>query len=202
MQQGFEKKFYIIIGRSGCGKGTQANLLKGFLENKGAEKVLHVTTGGGFRAFAETGSYSAKLSQEVTLRGGLSPEFLAVWNWSNIFVKNLTGNETIILDGAPRRLMEVEPLHSAIHFYGYAQHATIIYLDVSEHFALSRLAERNREDDKVTENAKRKMAWFEEDILPIIDNYSHDPRYKFVHIKGEQSIEDVHHDILEKLELK
>ncbi len=197
-----EKRFFIIIGRSGCGKGTQADLLKKVLEEKGAEKVLHVTTGGGFRKFAENDSYSAKLSKEISLTGGLSPEFLAVWNWSNIFIENLIGGETVILDGAPRRLMEVEPLHSAIHFYGYHHHATVIYLDVSENFALARIAERNREDDNTVENAKRKMEWFEKDILPIIDNYSHDPRYTFIHIKGEQSVEGVHKDILEKLEME
>ncbi len=196
-----EKRFFIIIGRSGCGKGTQADLLKKVLEEKGAEKVLHVTTGGGFRKFAENDSYSAKLSKEISLTGGLSPEFLAVWNWSNIFIENLIGGETVILDGAPRRLMEVEPLHSAIHFYGYHHHATVIYLDVSENFALARIAERNREDDNTEEKSKLKMEWFEKDILPIIDNYSHDPRYTFIHIKGEQSVEDVHKDIIEKLEL-
>jgi adenylate kinase family enzyme len=194
-----QKKFYIIIGRSGCGKGTQAELLKKVLEEKGAPKVLHVTTGGGFRKFGESGTYSANLSKDITHTGGLSPEFLAVWNWSNIFIENVTGEETIILDGAPRRVMEVEPLHSAIHFYGFSNHATVIYLDVSENFALARIAERNREDDNTLENAKRKMTWFEEDILPILDVYSHDPRYTFIHIKGEQAIDAVHKDILEKL---
>ncbi len=194
-----DKKFFIIIGRSGCGKGTQAKLLKEVLEKNGAEKVLHVTTGGGFRKFNESGTYSAKLSTDVTNSGGLSPEFLAVWNWSNIFIENLVGGESIILDGAPRRVMEIEPLHSAIHFYGFSGHATVIYLDVTENFALTRIAERNREDDNTLENAKRKMEWFEKDILPIIDVYSHDPRYTFIHAKGEQSIEDVHKEILEKL---
>ena len=193
------KKFFIIIGRSGCGKGTQAELLQGVLEKNGAEKVLHFTTGGGFRKFGESDSYSAKLSKEVNNSGGLSPEFLAVWNWSNIFIENLQGNETVILDGAPRRLMEVEPLHSAVHFYGFADHATVIYLNVSESFALARIAERNREDDNTLENAKRKMEWFEKDILPILDFYAHDPRYKFLHINGEQSIEEVHKELIEKL---
>ncbi len=196
-----QKKFYIIIGRSGCGKGTQAELLKKVLEERGAPKVLHVTTGGGLRKFAESGTYSAKLSKEVTYTGGLSPEFLAVWSWSNSFIENITGEESVILDGAPRRVMEVEPLHSAIHFYGFSNHATVIYLDVTENFALARIAERNREDDSTLENAKRKMEWFEQDILPILDLYSHDPRYTFVHIKGEQDIEKVHKDILEKLDL-
>ena len=97
--------------------------------------------------------------------------------------------------------MEVEPLHSAIHFYGFSNHATVIYLDVTENLALARIAERNREDDNTKESAQRKMEWFEQDIVPIIDIYSHDPRYTFVHIKGEQSKEDVHKDILEKLNL-
>ncbi len=201
MQDTLQKKFYIIIGRSGCGKGTQAELLKKVLLQKGAPKVLHVTTGGGFRKFGENGTYSASLSKDITHTGGLSPEFLAVWNWSNIFIENITGEETVILDGAPRRVMEVEPLHSAIHFYGFSGHATVIYLDVTENFALARIAERNREDDNTLENAKRKMEWFEQDILPILDIYSHDPRYTYIHIKGEQGIEDVHKDILEKLQL-
>lgn len=199
MQEAIQKKFYIIIGRSGCGKGTQAQLLKKALEEKGAEKVHHFTTGGGVRKFFESDTYSSRLAQEVTNNGGLSPEFLAVWNWSNIFVENLVGGETIILDGAPRRSMELEPLHSAIHFYGYTGHATVIYLDVTESFALERIRERGREDDNNLEKAKRKMSWFEEDILPVIDIYSHDPRYTYIHIKGEQSVEDVHKDILEKL---
>ncbi len=199
MQEATQKKFFIIIGRSGCGKGTQAQLLKEVLEKKGAEKVLHFTTGGGFRKFSESGSYSSILSKEIENSGKLSPEFLAVWNWSNIFIENLTGGESVILDGAPRRIMEIEPLHSAIHFYGFTGHATVIYLDVTESFALARIVERNREDDNTTEKAKRKMDWFEKDILPVLDVYSRDPRYTFIHVKGEQSIEDVHKEILEKL---
>lgn len=194
-----QKKFFIIIGRSGCGKGTQAKLLQEVLEKKGAEKVLHFTTGGGFRKFSEAGSYSSKLSKDIENSGKLSPEFLAVWNWSNIFIENLVGGESVILDGAPRRIMEIEPLHSAIHFYGYANHATVIYLDVTENFALARIAERNRDDDNTEEKAKRKMEWFETDIIPVLDIYSHDPRYTFIHVKGEQSIEEVHTEIIEKL---
>jgi adenylate kinase family enzyme len=45
------------------------------------------------------------------------------------------------------------------------------------------------------------MEWFEKDILPIIDVYSRDPRYTFVHIKGEQTVEEVHKEILNKLQL-
>lgn len=193
-----EKQFYIIMGRSGCGKGTQAELLQKALEERGADKVLHVTTGGGFREFIAGDSYAAKLSRELTNTGGLNPEFLAVWNWSNIFIKNITGNETVILDGAPRRVDEIGPLSSAIQFFGYV-HPTIIYLDVSETWAMDKLSSRGREDDSQKEEQEKKMQWFSEDVLPCLDRYAHDPRYTFIHVNGEQMVEEVHDELMEKL---
>lgn len=194
-----DKEFYIIIGRSGSGKGTQAELLKKVLEERGAQKVLHITTGGGFREFIAGDSYAAKLSRELTNGGGLNPEFLAVWNWSNIFINQLGGDETIILDGAPRRMAEVEALHSAIRFFGY-QRAIVIYLDVSETWAMDKLASRGREDDTRVEEQEKKMEWFNNDVLPCVDSYSRDPRYLYIHINGEQTIEEVHAELIKKVD--
>lgn len=194
-----EKEFYIIMGRSGSGKGTQAQLLKEKLEKRDAEKVIHVTTGGGFREFIAGDSYTATECRNLVNAGGLSPEFLAIWNWSNIFIKELSGNETVILDGAPRRIDEVAPLHGAIQFYGYKK-PIVIHLNVSETWAMDKLASRGREDDRLIEEQKRKMEWFNDDMLPCIDAYSRDPRYTFIHVNGEQSIEDVHAEIIGKLD--
>jgi adenylate kinase len=199
MEDQTHKKFYIIIGRSGSGKGTQADLLGQVLLSRGAKNILHATTGGGFREFIAGDSYAAKLSKEITNSGALSPEFLAIWNWSNIFIKNITGNETVILDGAPRRMAEVDALHSAIKFFGYEK-PTVIYLDVSETWAMDKLASRGREDDRKREEQERKMEWFNQDVLPCVDAYSRDPRYSYVHVNGEQSVESVHKEITEKLD--
>lgn len=192
------KQFFIIIGRSGSGKGTQADLLKEYLEKKGAEKVIHVTTGGGFREFIEGDSYASTLAKEITNKGGLGPEFLAVWNWANIFIKNLSGNETVILDGAPRREVEVSALHSAVSFFEYSK-PTVIYIDVSETWAIDKLISRGREDDNESEEQKRKMEWFFNDVLPCVEIYKNDPRYNFIHVNGEQMVEEVHKQITEKL---
>ncbi len=197
--EGMQKKFFIIMGRSGSGKGTQAQLLKEILEKEGYENILHITTGGGFRKLSESGSLTAHISKELTLSGGLNPEFLAIWNWTNIFIDNLSGNETVILDGAPRRIDEISPLHSAIHFYGY-EHPTIINIDVSETWAKEKLLARGREDDKGVDEVERKMKWYEEDVIPCLDHYAHNPLYKYLHINGEQTIEEVHKEILAKLE--
>lgn len=198
MEDQTQKKFYIIMGRSGCGKGTQADLLGKVLEERGVHKILHTTTGGGFREFIAGDSYAAKTSKELTNTGGLNPEFLAIWNWSNIFIKNITGTETVILDGAPRRMTEVEALHSAIRFFGY-ENPIVIYVDVSETWAMDKLASRGREDDRGLQGEK-KMEWFNQDVLPCIDAYSRDPRYAYIHVNGEQAIEGVHTEIIQKLD--
>jgi adenylate kinase family enzyme len=194
-----QKQFIIILGRSGAGKGTQALLLKKVLEEKGYEKVEHITTGGGFRAFNEGGSYAARCAKEINDRGGLQPEFLAIWNWSGIFINLLQGNETVILDGAPRKIDERVALSSAISFFGYTK-PIVIHLDAPESWSLERLEERGREDDLKPESTARKMSWFDEQVLPVIEAYTHDPLVHFMHINGKQSIDEVHKEILAKLD--
>ncbi len=198
MQEGTKKQFYIIFGRSGCGKGTQSQLLKKKLEAEGYGNVLYVTTGAGFREFISGSSYAAQTSRDITNNGGLNPSFLAIWNWSNIFIKHLSGTETVILDGAPRRIEEVAPLQNAVSFFGYTR-TTIIYLDVSEAWAMDKLVSRGREDDNELHEQERKMKWFNEDMLPCVEFYKNDPSCTYVHINGEQSVEDVHKEITEKL---
>jgi adenylate kinase family enzyme len=193
-----EKQFFIILGRSGSGKGTQAALLKDFLEQTYKHPVLHSTTGGNFRNFIASDSYVAHLARNVNESGGLQPEFLAVWNWSDIFIHTLKGDETIILDGAPRKPFEVNVLHSAISFLGY-KNPIVIYLDTSESVSREHLLGRGREDDKGEAQVNRRMSWFEVEVLPVVDAYKNDPRYTMIHINGNQTIEEVNRELFEKL---
>ena len=196
-----QKQFYILMGRSGCGKGTQAQLLEKFLKEKGTEKVLYVTTGGGFREFITRDTYVSSLSRKVNEEGGLQPEFLAVWNWSNIFINTLKGGETVILDGAPRKPFEVHILDSFVSFIKYEQ-PTVIYLNVSEGWARERLLGRGREDDKNVADIDNRLAWFETEVLPSLEVYKGNSRYNVVHINGEQPIDEVHAEIVSKLGMK
>lgn len=193
-----QKQFFILIGRSGSGKGTQAELLRSTLMNQGVEKVIHVTTGGGFRDFITKDNYVAKLAKNINDTGALQPEFLAVWGWSNFFIDNLKGGETIILDGAPRKPFEVHVLHSAINFLGY-QKPIVIYLETSESVSRKHIALRGREDDKIESDVTNRMDWFETDVLPTLDVYLNDPRYTVLHINGNQTIEEVQNEIMQKL---
>lgn len=194
-----EKKFFILIGRSGGGKGTQADLLRGYLEGKGHALVTHITTGGNFRKFIGEDSYIARLAKQINDTGGLQPEFLAVWNWSNIFINSLSGSETVILDGAPRKPFEVSVLHSAITFLGYKK-PVVVYLDVSESVSRNHIKNRGRADDQKEEDVSSRMNWFETDVLPALELYRNDPRYHLIHVNGNQTIEEVHKELITKLE--
>lgn len=198
MNIGSNKQFFILIGRSGCGKGTQADLLKKYLDNEEKSEVLHLTTGDGFREFTSKDSYVSSLSRALNEEGILQPEFLAVWNWANIFINKLKGGETIILDGAPRRVYEVPALHSAINMFGFKK-PVVIHIDVSEGWARERLKGRGRHDDKEESDVTNRMNWFETDVLPVLDAYIHDPRYSVLHVNGEQTIEEVHNELVEKI---
>ena len=210
-----EKSFVIMIGRSGCGKGTQAELLVKYFEKKYKSpdienflNIKHITTGGNFREFIKSGNYTADNTREVLNSGGLMPEFLAIWNWAHIFINNTKENDSIILDGAPRKLIEVHALESALTFYNY-KNPIVIYLDVSEGWAKDRLLNRGREDDQNEEEVNRKMAWFENDVMPCINYYKEESAkentkesnsYKFLHISGEQTPEQISVDIISKIE--
>jgi adenylate kinase len=193
-----DKQFFILIGRSGAGKGVQAKLLQEYLLRKGHGRVVHTTTGGGFRDFISQDNYVARLAKDYNEKGVLQPEFLAVWNWANIFINSLEVDDSVILDGAPRKSFEVKVLHSAITFFGFTK-PVVVHLDVSESTARAHMAERNREDDE-EEGIAARLSWFETEVLPALDLYINDPRYHVIHINGNQSIEEVHQELVEKLE--
>ena len=63
----------LLYGRAGCGKGTQAALLKQYLEEQDKHhKTLAVETGAAFRAFTSSDSYTGKVTKKVLDEGGVA----------------------------------------------------------------------------------------------------------------------------------
>jgi adenylate kinase len=199
-----QKRFYIIMGKPGSGKGTQAQLLKDILAQKGYEP-LHVTTGGKFRElFTKNQSYLATKARELQDAGGLQPVFLAVWNWAEVFMETLKENTTVILDGAPRKLLEMEAMHEVFAFLGYPK-PYVIYIDVSDAWARDRQVYREshsdekRADASSVEEIDKRLELFQKEIAPVIEHFKTDERYAYIHINGEQTIEEVHAEVAQKL---
>ena len=191
---------YIFIGRSGCGKGTQAELLKKYLESKG-DQVFYLESGAKFRDFVLQSGYTAKLSGEAMKRGELQPAFLAIHIWSHLMIEQMDEKKNLMIDGTPRKLDEAKILDEAFKFYG-RKGVKIIYVNVSDQWSIARLEGRGRADDKSLAEVKKRLAWFNTDVIPALDFYKNNPDYEYLDINGEQTIEQVQQEILSKLGFK
>lgn len=190
---------FIFIGRSGCGKGTQAELLKKYLEEKDfGHPSIYIETGERFRSFITGGSYASKLSKEIMDKGMLQPEFLAVLMWSEEMIGKINDNEHLFIDGTPRRLREAMVLDTALTFFKRGM-SFIININVSSELSRKRLNERGRSDDVDLEDIERRLKWFETDVLPAIEWFRNNPKYRVLDINGEQTILEAHAEIIRKV---
>ncbi len=193
---------FIFIGRSGSGKGTQAKLLETYIGKQDSEKraFLHIETGARFREFIEQDTYSSNLAKEVMKSGERQPDFLAVWMWSHLFVENLNNsNDHWIIDGTPRSLSEAQVLDTTFSFYK-REKPIVIYINVSREWSEKHLLSRGRTDD-TREDIEKRLNWFDRDVVPAIEYYKNDSKIRLIEVQGEQSIENVHQQIIEGLKL-
>jgi adenylate kinase len=189
---------FIFIGKSGSGKGTQASLLADYLKTKSSNKIFNIETGAEFRKFINGTTYSAKMAKEIQVAGDRQPDFLAINMWGQIFINTLEEGEHIIADGCPRSKLEAMVLETAFRFYK-RERPFIIFLNVTHDSVVDRLLKRGRSDDH-DEAIKKRLKFFEDDVQPAVDFYAENFGYNFLKIDGEPSIEEIHTDIVKKLE--
>lgn len=196
------KRTFIFIGASGSGKGTQVKLLEDELRKRDPDtKTYYLQTGQFFRDFVKGDTYAAKISRAALDRGELLPGFVAMWMWSDTFIKNLTGQEHLIIDGSPRTVDEVHHLDIAMKFFARHQPA-VIYIKVSPEWSTERMLERAQKEgrtDDTKESIVKRLSWFERDVIPAINLYRRDRDYDFFEIDGERTVAEVHADITAKV---
>ncbi|MBI5004582.1 MAG: nucleoside monophosphate kinase [Candidatus Lloydbacteria bacterium] len=190
---------FIFIGRSGCGKGTQATLLMEEIKKREpAREVLYLQTGALIREFIKEENYSARRAKEIYDAGDRQPDFLAVNMWSNFLFKRFTGKEIIIADGTPRSLDEARMLDTALDWMYGIKNPAVMYLNVSDNWSIKRLLARGRMDDN-EEDIRERLQWFETDVLPAVEWYRNNKYYTFFDINGERNIEEIHREMTDKI---
>lgn len=191
---------FVFIGRSGCGKGTQAELLiKALKEKNDGNDLFYLETGQKFRDFIATPGYSHELAKVIQDKGGLQPSFLAVWIWSDILIQKVIEKQHLVIDGTPRKLGEAIIFVEAMKFFSRKPH--IIYINVSRKWSEERLSSRHRSDDEF-ELVKRRLDWFDSDVMPAVEYFSTNLDVNFLNIDGERTIEEIQKDIASKLSLE
>lgn len=158
----------IFIGRSGCGKGTQADLLKNRIHKhtEGKSPILYVESGEHFRRFIRSDSYSANLSKKLYDRDDRQPDFLACVMWGDILLQELDEDMHLIFDGVARSKAEAEILTTALEFYK-RKNPTVIYINVSRKWSEERLLKRGRSDDVNLSKIDKRLNWFDKESQSV-----------------------------------
>ena len=211
-----------LIGRSGCGKGTQAKLI---IEHFG--NLFYISSGDLFRDLAKQGTVTSVKIKEIMESGGLPFDEIATTLWMHKIAYNLKEGQGFLLDGAPRRLDEAKVFNKFVNFLGQKENTFNILIDISRQEAFNRLTKRRickkcgqlipwvgdykklekcdqcqgelitRPDD--TEEAiNNRLDYFDERVTEVTDYFEQSGN--LIKINGEQSIEDVFKEILQVLD--
>jgi len=214
----------ILLGKSGSGKGTQAD----FLLNK-FKNFEYLESGKLLRAKAKDKDYIGRRVKEILLKGELipAPVISTIWLKKVAGLKEKSKNmRGLIMDGNPRRMIEAQMIDEAFKFFGWDKNVKAILIDISDKEGIWRLTKRRmckdcrnkvpfvgefknitrcpkcggkliRRSDDTVAAATSRMKWFKTEVQPIADYYKKTGR--LIKINGEQSIEDVSKDLLKAL---
>ena len=189
---------YLFFGKSGSGKGTQAQLLKSHLESQG-KKVIYIETGKLFRDFAESHTgFIGEHIHSIIDGGNLMPPFFPVYLWSQKLIEQYTGVEDIITDGVARRVEEAPMLDSAFNFLEIAKRF-VITIDVSDQWVIDHMRAQGGRADDTPEGIQKRLSWFGKEVMPAIKHFENDENYQSVIINGDQTIEQVAAEIQKKI---
>ncbi|MBI2628077.1 MAG: nucleoside monophosphate kinase [Candidatus Niyogibacteria bacterium] len=195
---------FIFIGRSGSGKGTQAELLKKHLEEKyGPDSVLYIYTGAKLRELVGQKEFlTARLVDEKVMKAGAkAPDFLAVWAWASRFIQEMDEKKNLIVDGSPRTILEAKMLDESFLFYGRKK-VFPVFIDVSREEATRRMKKRGRPDD-TAERIENRLAYYEKYVRPALDYYKTESKNKIIQIDGNPlDPELIHQNVLKAVGLK
>jgi len=181
---------FIFTGRPGAGKGTQAKIL--------AEKLdaRFVSAGASLRSFAEGDSLPAKKVKADIDSGLLVPYGVMVYIFYSIFL-TLEKEETVVLDGFARRLIEAEMITKA--FTWGERPFTVINLTIPDEVVQERIDARKGDEQRGDEESvENRLSEYEEHTANAIKYFCQNTTV--IDIDGTQSIEAIAEEIWNKIQ--
>lgn len=176
----------VLLGRPGCGKGTQAKMLA----RDFGLKILG--TGALLRRFVErdTTPLCTRLRKEMA-KGNLMPSWLVFFVWMKELIKTSL-SQGVLFDGSPRKIAEAELIDEVLEWLGRPQ-LFAVELVISEQEAAIRLRKRGRSDDTPRAILER-LSSFERAVRPVIERYRRNGNV--LRVNGEQPPKKVFRDIV------
>lgn len=188
---------FVFFGIVGSGKGTQVKLLMDFLKAKDGKDIVYAYPGNEYRKLVESGSYIGSLVKDVMNAGSLLPDFLTDSIFTDILISGLNVDKHLIADGYPRTVVQSETFDAIIKFFKRGK-VKIVYIELNEEEAVKRNMARGRADD-TKEGLAKRFNEYKNNVIPAMNYFKDKEDYEIYSINGEQSIEDVHKDIIKAL---
>lgn len=189
---------FIFFGIAGSGKGTQVKLLMDYLEKKDGVETVYTYPGNEYRKLVESGNYTGHLIKDAMAAGHILPGFLTDAIVANILISSLTSEKNLIADGYPREVEQSISFEKMIKFYE-RKNVKIIYLELSKEEATKRMKLRGRPDDTNENSIIKRFDEYMNKVVPSMNYFKDKENYEIYTINGEQTIENVHKDIITAL---
>lgn len=175
----------ILFGAPGCGKGTQAALIK--------EKynINHISTGEVIRGEIARGTELGKSMQNYIEAGQLAPDSIVIGMIRNYMTehKDAAGN---IFDGFPRTTAQAEAFDEILKEDGESV-SVMIYMDVPEQELVQRILLRGKDsgraDDASEDVIRNRIEVYRAQTEIVAEHYS--KQGKYVAVDGVGTLDEV-----------
>lgn len=184
---------FLMMGRPGAGKGTQAKLL--------AEKIggQVIDSGARCREFAAQDTFFGRKTKQVIESGDLMPEWFSIYLFEDVLIR-LEPAQAVVFEGAGRKVLEAQEFDKAATWL--ERPYRVVHLSASEAVLKERLLKRAAVEGRADDAAQAinvRFERFREYTLPALEFFR--SRGVLVEINADQPIEAVHSDALKALQL-
>ena len=178
-------KNFVLFGKPGSGKGTQAE----HLSEK--YKLYHISTGDLFRKNISQNSNLGLLAQSYMDKGELVPDEVTIKMLENEIKEN-PQSKGFLFDGFPRTIAQAESLDKFLKSIDMQINATIA-LDVDEEELISRIIDRgktsNRSDDQDIEKIQNRFNEYNIKTSTLSRYYK--DQKKFFEVDGSGTVDEI-----------
>ena len=178
-------KNFVLFGKPGSGKGTQAEHLSEKYE------LYHISTGDLFRKNISQNTKLGLLAKSYMDKGDLVPDEVTIKMLENEIKEN-SQSKGFLFDGFPRTIAQAESLDQFLLSINMQINATIA-LEVDEEELISRIIERgktsNRSDDQDIEKIQNRFSEYNMKTSTLSRYYK--DQNKFFEVNGHGSVDDI-----------